>query len=151
MRAGCAPMLAVNENKPYVGKRALLVEPDTKLRAVLRARLNTLGISSEECACGVEAVVAARSQTPEVILLDYQLRDVNGYELVRWLHSNPKLAGVPIIVMNAPLRDREALGAEGIRLFLALPAPEGGIETAVKTALHPIREGRRNRETAPKP
>ena len=139
-----------NEYTSYVGKRALLVEPDLKLRAILRARLEALGISAEEAVCGVEAVVAARSQTPEVILLDYQLRDVNGYELVRWLRSNPKLADVPIIVMNAPLKDREALAAEGIRLFLALPAPREGVETVIKTAFHAIREGRHDREAAPK-
>jgi len=40
----------------------------------------------------IAAVVAAREELPDLILLDIQLRDVPGHEAIKWLRSTAALA-----------------------------------------------------------
>jgi CheY-like chemotaxis protein len=54
---------------------------------------------------GIAAVVAAREELPDLILLDIQLRDVPGHEAIKWLRSIAALRSTPIVVPTAEAED----------------------------------------------
>ncbi len=49
---------------------------------------------------GMSAINAAKSQPPDVVLLDVILPDITGYEVCRWLKLNPDTRGIPIIMLT---------------------------------------------------
>jgi CheY-like chemotaxis protein len=52
------------------------------------------------CAQAPPVPSAARELSPDVILLDYAMLDIDGAEISRWLRADPTTAAIPIILMS---------------------------------------------------
>jgi CheY-like chemotaxis protein len=77
---------------------------------------------------GLDGLTAIRRDPPDLILLDMNLPDVDGLELLRELQRDPDCAAVPVVVVSAdatPARIEEALAA-GARRYMTKPLNLGG-------------------------
>jgi len=81
--------------------RVLLVEDTEDNRMMMRRLLEWSGYDVSEAINGVEAVRAAESETPHVILMDLSLPVVDGLSATRRIRQLPDLARVPIIAVSA--------------------------------------------------
>lgn len=81
--------------------RVLLVEDTEDNRMMMRRLLELSGYEVSEAINGVEAVRAAESETPNVILMDLSLPVVDGLSATRRIRQLPDLARVPIIAVSA--------------------------------------------------
>ena len=63
----------------------LLIEDDAGLVELITANLEELGFSVMSAASGAEALAHFKKQTPDLMLLDYSLPDINGKELIETL------------------------------------------------------------------
>lgn len=122
--------------KPCPG-RILIVDDDMTNRLVLRAVLENDGHTVTEAANGREALDQVNKVTPEVILLDVIMPDIDGYEVCRTLKQNPKTLSIPILMVTSLTeKDDMIKGIEvGASDFLSKPiwAPE--IVMRVRNAL----------------
>jgi two-component system cell cycle response regulator DivK len=64
-------------------KRILVVEDQEDLRAILRDILTATGYTVIEAVDGVEGVAKARSEHPDLVLMDIQLPVLDGYDATR--------------------------------------------------------------------
>ena len=81
-------------------KRLLLVDDDIESLAVARARLADDGIEIS-CATGGRAgLEAARSQNPDLILLDLDMPDMTGFDVCRRLKADPELCMIPVLFLS---------------------------------------------------
>lgn len=78
--------------------RVLVVEDDQDLRDVLRALLEAEGYRVVEAETAARALIEARSNKPDVVLVDLGLPDRDGQTVVREIRQ---FAPVPIIVLSA--------------------------------------------------
>ncbi|MDY3561275.1 response regulator [Gemmata sp. JC673] len=79
----------------------LLVEDEQVNREMFRRRLERKGYTVLPADTGLGAVALARSERPDVILMDLGLPDIDGWEATRRLKADPVTAPVPIIVLSA--------------------------------------------------
>jgi diguanylate cyclase (GGDEF)-like protein len=80
--------------------RLLLVDDDVESLAVARARLADDGIEIS-CATGGRAgLEAARSQHPDLILLDLDMPDMTGFDVCRVLKADPQLRMIPVLFLS---------------------------------------------------
>ncbi|MET8765221.1 response regulator transcription factor [Lentzea sp. NPDC004782] len=79
--------------------RLLVVEDEPSIRELLCASLRFAGFTVSSAATGGEALTAARSQAPDLVLLDVMLPDRDGFEVVRRLRSGG--VQVPVIYLTA--------------------------------------------------
>jgi CheY-like chemotaxis protein len=79
---------------------ALLVEDNPTARNSLRAILETAGIEVVEAVDGASALALANEPTPDVVLVDRVLPDIDGAELARRLRSRPNLTDTPFICLT---------------------------------------------------
>ena len=86
---------------------ALVVSSDTQLRKRCKDSALAAGFAVEFSDNGVSALNQARTLLPDLFLLDVELRDVHGLELVTWLRSDSNFRHVPIIVFSAFAGDRQ--------------------------------------------
>ncbi|PID33286.1 hypothetical protein CR969_01535 [Candidatus Saccharibacteria bacterium] len=82
-------------------KKILLVEDDTSLAAVYRARLELEGFDISEVHDGEEALSAAVAYKPDLILLDAMMPKISGFDVLDILRNTPETANVKIIMLTA--------------------------------------------------
>jgi len=81
--------------------RVLVVEDDPDLVELLRFNLGSAGFSISTASNGAEALKMARSNSPDLILLDLMLPELDGFAVCEILRRDPATAEVPIIMLTA--------------------------------------------------
>jgi len=84
-----------------MSKRILIVEDQEDLRGVLHDLLSGSGYAVIEAADGQEGVAKAKSERPDLILMDIQMPILDGYEATRQIKADPTLAKMPIIAVSS--------------------------------------------------
>jgi two-component system, cell cycle response regulator DivK len=79
----------------------LLVEDDEMSRDVLARRLARLGYAVITAVNGRIAVETARSEAPNLILMDMCMPEMDGIEATRQLKADARTARIPIVALTA--------------------------------------------------
>ncbi len=79
----------------------LVVEDNEQMRDTIKALINVGNISIREASNGREALDLITYSTPDLILLDLMMPEMNGFELVENLKSHNRWKSIPIIVISA--------------------------------------------------
>ncbi|MDD2851388.1 MAG: EAL domain-containing protein [Desulfuromonadaceae bacterium] len=69
-------------------ERLLIVDDENRIRSSIRLLLNGLGAEIVECENGCDAISALENQDFDVVLLDINLPDISGLEVMEWIFSN---------------------------------------------------------------
>ncbi len=103
--------------------RILIIQDSPSVNAMLKFRLESGGFSVETAETGGEGVAKAKECPHELILLDYNLPDMNGSEVCRILKEATETKQIPVVFMSA--KDEEKLGKitkeAGADGFIGLP------------------------------
>ena len=82
-------------------KRILVIEDTEDNRQIIRDLLSSVGYELIEATDGVSGVALAQKERPDLILMDIQLPEIDGYEATRRIRAIPELAKVPIIAVTS--------------------------------------------------
>jgi two-component system, cell cycle response regulator DivK len=121
-------------NKPAL---ILIVEdnPGSLMLATVALEMEGFTVAGAESAEQARAVLARA--TPDLVLMDIQLPDIDGLEFTRELKSDPSTAAIPVIALTAhamPLHERAARAA-GCVGFIAKPWTRQGLSRDVRAIL----------------
>jgi CheY-like chemotaxis protein len=81
--------------------RILLVEDNETNCDMLQRRLQRLGYNVAEADNGVSGIAAAQRESPDVILMDLNLPEMDGWEAARRLKADVATREIPIIALTA--------------------------------------------------
>jgi CheY-like chemotaxis protein len=86
---------------------------------------------------GKTGIEIARASLPDVILLDLNLPDINGYSIIKILQSEPDTQPIPVIAIsaNAMLHDVEKGMKAGFFRYITKPIRVSELTLAVNMAL----------------
>jgi two-component system, cell cycle response regulator DivK len=106
-----------------MSKRILIVEDQEDNRTILRDVLSTVGYELIEALNGEDGVKLAQSERPDLILMDIQLPEMDGYEATQQIKSIAELKTVPIIAVTsyALSGDEAKARAAGCDGYIAKP------------------------------
>ena len=93
-------------------KKILLVEDDASLAAVYRARLELEGFDIKEVHNGEDALSAALSYRPDLILLDVMMPKISGFDVLDILRNTPDTTNVRVIMLTALSQPKDKERAE---------------------------------------
>jgi DNA-binding response OmpR family regulator len=117
-------------------KSTILIADDEKIgREALQALLFNQGYHIFFATNGSETLALAAKLTPDVILLDVMMPDMDGFEVCQRLRANPSLAEIPIIMVTAlDDPDSRQRGIEvGADEFLSKPFERAELRARVRT------------------
>ncbi len=81
--------------------KILLIEDNAMNRDMLSRRLARKGYEVVIAIDGQQGIEMARSETPDLILMDMSLPVVDGWEATRQLKSAPETQSIPVIALTA--------------------------------------------------
>jgi DNA-binding response OmpR family regulator len=102
------------ENTDAKGKKILLVEDDDALANVYLMRLKAEGFDVTRVANGEDALAAAKSQKPDLVLLDVMMPKVSGFDVLDILRNTPETEHLKIIMLTALSQETDRQRAQGL-------------------------------------
>ena len=96
------------EGPPAAPVVVLVVEDEAPIRKFLRAGLESQNYRMVEAATGQEGITSAATRSPDLVLLDLGLPDIDGLDVVRRVRE---WSAVPIVVLTARGRDDDKVRA----------------------------------------
>jgi CheY-like chemotaxis protein len=121
--------------------KILLVEDNEMNRDMLSRRLERKGYQVQIAVDGGQGVAMARSEKPDLILMDMSLPILDGWEATRQIKADPETARIPVIALTAHAMsgDRENAIAAGCDDYdtkpVELPRLLAKIEALLKQSL----------------
>jgi two-component system OmpR family response regulator len=105
--------------KPLV----LVVDDEKEYTQVIKSALESFGVDVMVAYEVMGALDCIGQSTPDLILLDIMMPEVDGLQLLKWLREHSENVDVPIHVVSAKAgqKDREAALSAGAAGFLAKP------------------------------
>lgn len=83
-------------------QRTVLIVEDNDLNMKLfRDLLEVQGLKTAECRNGADAMECVRTLRPDLVIMDIQLPEVSGLDVIKWLKSDPDLRHIPVIAVTA--------------------------------------------------
>ena len=83
------------------GEKILVVEDNDRNMKLFRDVLGATGYRTLEATTGGEAVALASEHTPDLVLMDIQMPDVDGVEALRRLRADERTAAIPVLAVTA--------------------------------------------------
>lgn len=106
-----------------MSKRILLVDDEPDILELVIPMLENAGYEVLAAADGQEALEKARSQKPDLIILDLMLPKLDGYSVCRMIKFDKILKKIPIIMFTARAgqEDRSTAGEVGADAYIVKP------------------------------
>ncbi len=90
-------------------KHVLAVEDDKDILKLIAHNLEREGYEVTGATTGEDGIDAARSEKPDLILLDLMLPGIDGLEVCRRLKADPDTAHIPVIMVTAKGEDADVV------------------------------------------
>ena len=94
-------------------QRVLIVDDESAIRLLCRVNLDSAGFETIEAGDGETALALARSERPDLILLDIMLPRLDGWRVAQKLAEMPETRGIPIVFLTARSADPDEVQAHG--------------------------------------
>jgi CheY-like chemotaxis protein len=94
--------------------KLLLAEDEPDVQLIARLSLKRAGFQVTTVSNGVELLDRVATDRPDVILLDWMMPDMDGYETCRRLKGSADTREIPIIFLTAKVQESEIAKALGL-------------------------------------
>lgn len=118
-------------------KKILVADDKESSRELVRTVLEHCGYEVIEAADGVEALEKAWASHPELILLDLQMPELDGFGVISRLRSEVGFAATPVVALTASAMygDREKALAAGFSGYITKPIRLASLRSEVERLL----------------
>jgi HAMP domain-containing protein/CheY-like chemotaxis protein len=126
-------------DEDLLGRTVLLVDDDARNIFALSSLLERRGMNVLTATTGKEAIeLVARDPTIALVLMDIMMPEMDGYETIQMIRSNPTHRRLPIVALTAKAMkgDREKCLEAGASDYLAKPVNTEQLLSALRMWLH---------------
>ena len=89
------------ESRSPADGRILIVDDESAIRLVCQLNLDSVGFQTLEASDGETALALARTELPDLILLDVMLPGIDGWDVAAELAASPETREIPILFLSA--------------------------------------------------
>jgi CheY-like chemotaxis protein len=128
-----------NSDENLRGRKALLVDDDARNIFALSSVLERRGMEVLSATTGREAIATLEADRDvSIVLMDIMMPEMDGYETMQAIRSDPSMQRLPIIALTAKAMkgDRERCLEAGASDYLAKPVNTDQLLSALRIWLH---------------
>ena len=106
-----------------MSKTVLLVHDETVVVDIAKRKLEAMGFKALCAHDGQEAIDILQTEKPDLIILDVQMPNMNGYTFLTELrkHPNSSVAATPVVIVSAYAETNPIFTRHGIKAYLLKP------------------------------
>jgi DNA-binding response OmpR family regulator len=121
--------------------KVLLVDDELDFLELMKQRLESWGYEVATASTGNEAVKAVDKLTPQAVILDYWLPDLDGVATLKNIRKTDK--DVPVVMFTAHPDEKVIKGTENLSLSAVIPklSAYSDVHALLKTTLNMIEKG----------
>ena len=121
----------------------LVVDDESAIRLLCRVNLDSAGFETIEAGDGETALALARSERPDLILLDVMLPGLDGWGVAQKLAEMPETRGIPIVFLTArsAASDEVQAHAVGGVGYITKPFDPAELSQTVTATIQRVRRG----------
>jgi len=123
--------------------RVLVIDDEAPIRLLCRVNLEAAGMETIEAEDGPSGLEAARSERPDVILLDVMMPGMDGWQVLEELLDDERTNDIPIIFLTARAEVRDQ--ARGLELggvdYITKPFSPVDLAPLVENLLERVQRG----------
>ena len=115
-------------------KKILVVDDSPTERHVLKVLLASNGYEVLTAESGEEGIAKAKSELPDLILMDVVMPGQNGYQLTRSISRSPEYSAIPIILCTSKNLETDRVWGmrQGARDYITKPVNAGELMAKIK-------------------
>jgi DNA-binding response OmpR family regulator len=118
--------------------KILIVDDDKSIQALLQLMLTKEGHTVRVAQDGKEGLAFAREETPDLIILDVMMPEMDGFSVSGLLFQDPVLRRTPVLILTAKGSSRRILElVPNIRLYMDKPFEPDELRQNVRRLLGP--------------
>jgi CheY-like chemotaxis protein len=95
--------------------KVLVVDDEANIRKLVQANLTTEGYKVLVAPGGDEALRQAKTEQPDLVLLDLMMPGMSGWEVLNNIRTSPELREIPVVIMTAIVPDEEEYRARSMK------------------------------------
>src|SRR4051812_39304122 len=107
------PAVVARPRDALTGRRVLVVDDEPDTAHLIAEHLELFGVDVEIVTDGAEALERLRDEEFDAVTLDVLMPGMSGFEVLRELRNDPRLADLPVVVVSV-FSGREALSGEWV-------------------------------------
>ena len=125
-----------NSSKSKTNYKILIVDDEVEIRDFLRQELEE-DYKITTCVNGIEALGIIHSNTPDLIISDVVMPEMNGFELLKKIKENSNLSHIPVILLTSKIEHEDRMeGLEkGADAYLCKPFNTDELDILVKNLI----------------
>ncbi len=119
------------------GRTILIVDDSPTELHILKGYLESAGCSVLIADSGESGIEQARSEKPDLVLMDVVMPGLNGFQATRQLSRDPETADIPIIMVTTKDQDTDKTWGlrQGAREYLVKPVEKNELLSKIRDAL----------------
>ena len=90
-------------------KKILVIDDDANICKALQVMIKSLGYEVGTARDGISGIEAVSSFTPDLVVCDLMMPNMDGYQFIQEIRTNPGTASLPIILLTAKGEDKDIL------------------------------------------
>jgi DNA-binding response OmpR family regulator len=115
----------------------LIVEDDDLVSRTVERSLSSNEFQISLADNGLDGIKAARKSSPDLVILDVIMPEIDGYEVCRRMRADPQLSDIPILFLTAKIKDEDKVNGflAGADDYLTKPFNIDELELRVQAIL----------------
>ena len=103
------------------GPVVLIVDDDEGLREYVRTRLEAEGYAVREAGSAEEGLQVLEEATPDLVLLDVMMPEVDGWEMLRRVQERHGVGTIPVVMFSGKVEAADEAASRGAHGFIGKP------------------------------
>ena len=102
-------------------KKILIVDDEAELVELVKIRLESSGYEVISANSGLEGLSKAVNESPDVIILDIAMAEMDGYTMLQKVREDEKIKDTPVIMLTAYSKMKSLFEMEGVSDYIVKP------------------------------
>jgi len=118
-------------------KKVLVIDDENDILLIIKSALHEEGYDVATANNGYDGLALAEDASPDLIILDIMMPEMDGFEVLQQLKENEKTAQIPVVILtglSSKDKIREALN-KGIDYYIVKPFEYQDLVSKVKIAI----------------